>query len=109
MQPSLRFLCVANPARSQMAEGLARACSAGRFVCRAPAASRARATRTRSPPLREVGIDITGQRSRAVDEIRSRAAPRPARDAELIQRNDSRACSRAVSRKARNAGDTLER
>lgn len=63
------FLCVANSARSQMAEGLARALlppgvkvwSAGSR----PAGVRPEAIAV----LREIGIDISRQRSKAVGEI----------------------------------------
>jgi hypothetical protein len=44
----LLFLCVANSARSQMAEGLARKLFGDRVACRARAASPPRSTRTRS-------------------------------------------------------------
>lgn len=63
------FLCVANSARSQLAEGIARGLapegvkisSAGSV----PTAVRPQAVEV----LREVGIDITGQRSKGVDEV----------------------------------------
>ena len=63
------FLCVANSARSQMAEGLARALwppdievwSAGSR----PAPVRPEAVQV----LAEIGIDISGQRSKSVAEI----------------------------------------
>jgi arsenate reductase len=63
------FLCVANSARSQMAEGLGRAllgpdavvCSAGS----APTTVNPLAIRA----LDELGIDISQQRSKSVDEI----------------------------------------
>ncbi len=67
--PGLLFLCVANSARSQMAEGLAKARfgdvvnvqSAGSLPSRVnPLAIRA---------LAEIGIDITHQRSKSVAEI----------------------------------------
>ena len=67
--PGLLFLCVANSARSQMAEGLARdrfgeavnVQSAGSHPSRVnPLAIRA---------LAEIGIDITRHRSKSVDEI----------------------------------------
>jgi len=66
---NILFLCVANSARSQMAEGLARHLfgdaaqvqSAGSVPWRVhPLAIRA---------LAEEGIDITGQRSKSVDDI----------------------------------------
>jgi arsenate reductase len=63
------FLCVANSARSQMAEGIARA--------RLPADVRvwsagSRPTQVRPEAiavLREIGIDISGNRSKSVAEI----------------------------------------
>ncbi|MCU0728092.1 MAG: arsenate reductase ArsC [Planctomycetes bacterium] len=65
----LLFLCVANSARSQMAEGLARSLApAGLRIFSAgstPTAIRPEAIEA----LREVGIDIAGQRSKAVSEI----------------------------------------
>jgi arsenate reductase len=67
--PSVLFLCVANSARSQMAEGLARQ----RFDARVRVQS-AGSRPTRVNPfavraLEEVGIDPSGQRSKSVDEI----------------------------------------
>lgn len=64
----LLFLCVANSARSQMAEGLARAMAPGLEVWSAGSAP------TRPNPyavevMREVGIDIGGHRSKGIDEI----------------------------------------
>lgn len=63
------FLCVANSARSQMAEGLARA----RFGARARVAS-AGSSPTAVHPLAvavldEVGVDIRGQRSTSVAAV----------------------------------------
>ena len=63
------FLCVANSARSQMAEGLARAV----FGTRAEVFS-AGSVPTRVNPhavsaLAEVGIDISGQTSKSVDDV----------------------------------------
>ena len=66
---SLLFLCVANAARSQMAEGLARA----RFGDRARVASAGSSPTAVSPlavaALDEIGIDIRGQRSTSVDDV----------------------------------------
>ena len=63
------FLCVANSARSQMAEGLARALApAGVKVSSAgsrPSSLNPLAVRA----LAEVGIDISGHRSKGVEEI----------------------------------------
>jgi arsenate reductase len=63
------FLCVANSARSQIAEGLARAMApAGIIVWSAGS----RPTQVRPEAiavLKEVGIDISGHRSKSVSEI----------------------------------------
>ncbi len=65
----LLFLCVANSARSQMAEGLARA----RFGDRVRVASAGSSPATVNPfaiaALDEVDIDISGHRSKRVDAI----------------------------------------
>lgn len=65
----LLFLCVANSARSQMAEGLARA----RFGARARVASAGSSPAAVNPlavaALDEIGIDIRGQRSTSVDDV----------------------------------------
>lgn len=68
-RPSLLFLCVANAARSQMAEGLARA----RFGASVRVQS-AGSTPTRVHPLAirvmaERGIDISSQQSKSADTI----------------------------------------
>ena len=71
MDPDKRilFLCVANAARSQMAEGLARA----RFGARAVVQSAGSAPSTVNPyaieVMREVGVDLTRHTSKAVDTI----------------------------------------
>jgi arsenate reductase len=63
------FLCVANSARSQMAEGLARASApAGWRVFSAgsqPAVLHPLAVEV----MREIGIDITSHRSKGLDEV----------------------------------------
>ena len=65
----LLFLCVANSSRSQMAEGLARE----RFGGRVRVASAGSAPATVNPlaiaALDEVGIDISGHRSKSVETI----------------------------------------
>lgn len=65
----LLFLCVANSARSQMAEGLARA----RFGARARVQSAGSAPASVNPlavrVMAELGIDISGQWSKRVDAI----------------------------------------
>ena len=67
--PGLLFLCVANSARSQMAEGLARA----RFGERARVQSAGSAPASVNPlavrAMAELGIAISGQWSKRVDSI----------------------------------------
>lgn len=66
------ILCTGNSARSQMAEGLLREIGGGRFEVYSagthPASVRAEAVEA----MREVGIDISGQRSKSVDEFAGR-------------------------------------
>ena len=68
-RPGVLFLCVANSARSQMAEGLARA----RFGDRLRVQSAGSVPATVNPyavrALADIGIDISGQRSKHVDSI----------------------------------------
>ena len=63
------FLCVANSARSQMAEGIARSLAqAGMKIW--SAGSRPTSVRPEAiAVLREIGIDISGHRTKAVKEI----------------------------------------
>jgi thioredoxin type arsenate reductase len=69
MPKGILFLCVANSARSQMAEGIARSLApSGVKVWSAgsrPASVRPEAIAV----LKEIGIDISGHRSKAVAEI----------------------------------------
>jgi len=66
------ILCTGNSARSQMAEGLLREIGGGRFEVYSagthPVSVRAEAVEA----MREVGIDISGQRSKSVDEFAGR-------------------------------------
>ena len=67
--PGLLFLCVANSARSQMAEGLARA-HFGKAVRVQSAGSHPTAVNPLAAlALAEIGIDIAPQRSKSVAEI----------------------------------------
>ena len=67
--PGVLFLCVANSARSQMAEGLARA-RFGDSVCVQSAGSCAAGVNSLAvKALAELGIDISGQTSKTVDTI----------------------------------------
>lgn len=63
------FLCVANSARSQMAEGIARSLAPA-HVKVSSAGSEPTVVRPQAVEvLREIGLDISGQRSKGVDEI----------------------------------------
>jgi arsenate reductase len=69
MKRRILFLCVANSARSQMAEGLARA-RFGRDVEVLSAGSRpSRVNPYAIEVMAEVGIDISGHRSKGVGEV----------------------------------------
>jgi arsenate reductase len=73
MYSSLLFLCVANSARSQMAEGLARRLF-GRLVRIQSAGSQpSRVNANTVAAMEEVGIEIAGHRSKSVDEIDPRS------------------------------------
>jgi len=70
LQPRhLLFLCVQNSARSQMAEGIARFLAPAGVVVSSAGSSPATVRPQAIHVLGEIGIDITGQRSKAVEEI----------------------------------------
>lgn len=69
MYSSLLFLCVANSARSQMAEGLARALFGGLVRVQSAGSAPGRVNPHAIDAMREIGIDITGQRSKSADTI----------------------------------------
>lgn len=63
------FLCVANSARSQMAEGIARSLAPAGVRISSAGSEPTRVRPQAVEALREIGIDITGQRSKGVDEV----------------------------------------
>lgn len=65
----LLFLCVANSARSQMAEGLARARFRGRAEVQSAGSDPASVHPLAIAALDEIGIDISGHRSKSVETI----------------------------------------
>ena len=67
--PHLLFLCVANSARSQMAEGLSRAMFGERAVVASAGSKPSRVNPYAIEVMQETGIDVSGQRSKSVDEI----------------------------------------
>ena len=69
MYASVLFLCVANSARSQMAEGLARALFGTAVRIQSAGSQPTRVNPNAIAVLREVGIDITAHHSKSVDDI----------------------------------------
>ena len=65
------FLCVANSARSQMAEGIARSLAPPNLKIWSAGSHPTSVRPEAIAVLREIGIDISGSRSKAVSEIPS--------------------------------------
>jgi len=63
------FLCVANSARSQMAEGIARSLAAPGVKVSSAGSAPSHLNPLAVRALAEIGIDVSGQRSKSVDEI----------------------------------------
>ena len=66
---SLLFLCVANSARSQMAEGLARKLFGDRIRVQSAGSTPSRVNPYALEAMREVGVDLTTHSSKAVDTV----------------------------------------
>ena len=71
--PGLLFLCVANSARSQMAEGLARARYGDRVRVQSAGLKPANVNPFAIRAMAEIGVDISAQRSKSVLEIDPRS------------------------------------
>lgn len=67
--PGILFLCVANSARSQMAEGLARAAFGERVSVQSAGSEPTQVNPYAIEVMREIGIDLTTHRSKSVDTI----------------------------------------
>lgn len=67
------FLCTGNSARSQMAEGLLRRMAGDRFEVFSAGTHPAALNPTAVRVMREMGIDISGHRSKSVDEFSGQA------------------------------------
>jgi len=63
------FLCTANSARSQMAEGLLRDLYGGRYEARSAGVEATAIDPRAVSVMREMGIDISGQRSKSAEEF----------------------------------------
>lgn len=70
---NILFLCVANSARSQMAEGLARQLFGDGAQVRSAGSAPGGVNPLAIRALKEIGIDISGHRSKSVDDIDTRA------------------------------------
>ncbi len=64
------ILCTGNSARSQMAEGLLRQDGGERFDVRSAGTIKSFVRPQAIEAMREIGIDISGHRSKSVDEFR---------------------------------------
>ncbi len=65
----LLFLCVANSARSQMAEGIARSLAPAGIRISSAGSAPSRLNPLAVRAMAEIGVDITGQHSKSVDAI----------------------------------------
>jgi arsenate reductase len=71
----LLFLCVANSARSQMAEGLARNLASDEVTLSSAGSEPSRVNPFAIRALEEMGIDASVQRSKGMEEIRQAGGP----------------------------------
>jgi arsenate reductase len=72
MKKTVLILCTGNSARSQMAEGLLRHDAGDRFEVASAGTHPSRVRPEAIAVMKEIGIDISGQRSKSVDEFASR-------------------------------------
>ena len=68
-QQSLLFLCVANSARSQMAEGLARKLFGARVQVQSAGSKPSRVNPYAIEVMKELGVDLAAHHSKSVDSI----------------------------------------
>jgi arsenate reductase len=67
IRPRVLFLCTGNSARSQMAEGFLRHLAADRFEVESAGTEPSQVNPLAVAAMREIGIDISGHRSKGVD------------------------------------------
>jgi arsenate reductase len=72
MKKTVLILCTGNSARSQMAEGLLRHDAGERFEVSSAGTNPSAVRREAIAVMQEIGIDISGHRSKSVDEFSSR-------------------------------------
>jgi arsenate reductase len=68
-KPSVLFLCVANSARSQMAEGLGRLIFGDRAIVQSAGSRPSRVNPYAIEVMREIGVELTSHSSKSVDAI----------------------------------------
>ncbi len=68
-KPSVLFLCVANSARSQLAEGIARNYFGESVRVQSAGSNPSRLNPIAMEVMREIGVDISAQYSKSVDDI----------------------------------------
>jgi len=69
---SVLFLCVENSARSQMAEGIMNALLGANYHAESAGSKPSAVNPLAIKAMKEIGIDISGQRSKSVREFRGR-------------------------------------
>ena len=69
MKKRVLFLCTHNSARSQMAEGLLRKMAGDRFEVFSAGTEQTQVRPLAIEAMREIGIDISGHRSKTLDEL----------------------------------------
>jgi arsenate reductase len=69
MKKRILILCTGNSARSQMAEGLLRHDAGDRFEVESAGTKPGRVRSEAIAVMKEIGIDLTGHRSKSVDEF----------------------------------------
>jgi arsenate reductase (thioredoxin) len=72
MKKSVLILCTGNSARSQMAEGLLRHDAGDRFEVSSAGTHPTRVRPEAIEVMKEIGVDISGHRSKSVDEFAAR-------------------------------------
>ena len=72
MKKRVLFLCTHNSARSQMAEGLLRTMAGDRFEVFSAGTEKTRVHPLAIEAMREIGVDISGQRSKTIEELGGR-------------------------------------
>ncbi len=69
MQEAILFLCVANSARSQMAEALARSMTRGGVEIYSAGSEPTVVNPLAIRAMAEIGIDLSGHRSKSIDQV----------------------------------------